>query len=192
MRTHSAAGKARKRPPGFQWPVSRLFWGAIAGMALAAIGLFTAALLLGPIHVPGRLVSVPGTAEITATPSSVAAPVPARSSADPATDPASSEAPQLLTVPRTQVTLTRPAESPGTTRAEPSAVPVAATARPTQRIRFSPAASSPAPAHSHRPSPAPSPPGSPTPDPVISPGPGPTQGDSEPPAGYWPSGYEAP
>jgi hypothetical protein len=191
MRTHSAAGKARKRPAGFQWPVSRLFWGTIAGMALAAIGLFTAALLLGPIHVQGRLASVPSTlGEAPAVPGP--APLPASSPADPATDPASSEAPQLLTVPRTQATTARPAESPGTTRAEPSAVPVATTARPTRRIRFSPAASSPAPAHSHRPSPAPSPPASPTPDPVISPGPGPTQGDSEPPMGSWPSDYEAP
>lgn len=189
MRTHSAPGKARKRAAASRWPVSRLFWGGIAGIALAAIGLFTAALLIGPVHVPGRLVSVPSTTDEVPA---VASPVPVSSSADPAPDPASSAAPRLLTVPSAaHISLVpMPARRTAASVLPASAAP--APAGSTGRVSFSVAASSPSPAHSHWPSPAPPSETSPAPDPVISSQPAPTQGDSGPSTGFWPSDYEAP
>ena len=182
QRSHTRSERGRKRVNAGRWAESRWFWGAIAAITVAAIGLFSTALLLGPVSLPGRLVSLPSIPAGFFPPSS---PGVVQTHADPAAGTAPGAIPGsatgLLAVPVT--TLISPGRTPAarttaprTSWSLPGIVPIAvpSMARTHSDAPWTQAPSGPAdpastfsdppggqvqprPTHGHRPHPSPAP-----------------------------------
>jgi hypothetical protein len=148
--------------PGRPWWEHRLFWVAIASIAIASVGLFSAAALLGPIRVPGQLESSPGTypapAQLPAlkilkthpdsapesvpvlllpatasTPGQTAAQTPARVAPVPSARPIEAARPAPDTAPAPETT---PAQTPSSATSAPVSAPPFESAPPT--VPYSP------------------------------------------------------